>query len=225
LARMPQEQLDQLLRGYGYAPRFVAVEDPRETRQAHADFARALEACLAEIEALQRAAREDAALRPGAGEAGHAPRWPMIVLRSPKGWTCPATVDGRQVEGTWRAHQVPLADVRSDPDHLAQLEQWLLSYRPGELFDDAGRLRPRIAALAPAGDLRMSATPHASGGRLLRDLRLPAYAEHAVAVATPGREPVSPMLNLGNWLREVVRLNPENFRVFGPDETASNRLM
>jgi xylulose-5-phosphate/fructose-6-phosphate phosphoketolase len=236
LARMPEEQLEALLRGYGYLPHFVRVEDPRETWQAHEDFARALEACLAEIDAVQGAAREAAAGRSdgdgsaagsadGSDAAGHAPRWPMIVFRSPKGWTGPGTVDGKPVEGTWRSHQVPLDGIQSDPAHLAQLEDWLLSYRPGELFDDGGSFRPGIAALAPAGDLRMSATPYANGGRLLRDLKLPAYADHAVAVAEPGQELVSPMLNLGKWLREVVRLNPENFRVFGPDETASNRLM
>lgn len=227
LARMPEEQLAELLRGYGYLPHFVTVQDPRETLQAHADFARALERCLAEIAALQGAAREDAD-RPGQGsrDAGaSAVRWPMIVFRSPKGWTGPGTVDGEPVEGTWRAHQVPLDEIQSNPGHLAQLEEWLLSYRPDELFDDGGRLRPEIAALAPAGDLRMSATPHANGGRLLRALRLPAYADHAVDVAAPGQERVSPMRNLGGWLAEVVRLNPENFRIFGPDETASNRLM
>ena len=148
----------------------------------------------------------------------------MIVLRSPKGWTGPRVVDGLQVEGTWRSHQVPLSEVRTNPEHLAQLGEWLESYRPGELFDDAGRLRPDVAANAPDGALRMSATPYANGGVLLRDLKLPKYGDHAVPVAQPGVERVSAMVTLGSWLRDVISQNPETFRLFGPDETASNRL-
>jgi xylulose-5-phosphate/fructose-6-phosphate phosphoketolase len=148
----------------------------------------------------------------------------MIVLRSPKGWTGPRTVDGKQVEGTWRSHQVPLDEVRTNPEHLAQLQEWLESYRPQELFDDRGRLVGEVARNAPEGELRMSATPHANGGILLRDLKLPAYDRHAVAVSEPGQDRVSPMMTLGSWLRDVIELNAETFRLFGPDETASNRL-
>ncbi|HCN22984.1 MAG TPA: phosphoketolase, partial [Arthrobacter bacterium] len=155
---------------------------------------------------------------------GAAPRWPMIVLRSPKGWTGPRTVDGLQVEGTWRSHQVPLAEVRTNAEHLKQLEDWLKSYRPEELFDGDGRLRPDVAAHAPVGNLRMSATPHANGGLLRTPLKLPAYAAHAVVVAEPGTERISPMITLGSWMRDIISLNMDNFRLFGPDETASNRL-
>ena len=226
LARMPEAQLEQLLRGYGHEPHFVTVDDPADTAAAHRDFAAVLDRCLAEIRAIQ-AARRDATTAGDPRSAGDMPAaaWPMIVLRSPKGWTGPKTVDGLQVEGTWRSHQVPLAEVRTNPEHLAQLGRWLDSYRPEELFDDDdGRLRPDVAANAPAGELRMSATPHANGGVLLRDLLLPGYADHAVEVAQPGRERVSAMITLGGWLRDVIALNPETFRLFGPDETASNRL-
>ena len=220
LARMPEAQLEQLLRGYGHKPHFVTVADPEDTAAAHRDFAAVLDSCLAEIRAIQ------AERRAGGWNGDDAPAaaWPMIVLRSPKGWTGPKTVDGLQVEGTWRSHQVPLAEVRTNPEHLAQLGQWLESYRPEELFDGEGRLRPDVAANAPGGELRMSATPHANGGILLRDLKLPGYADHAVEVAQPGRERVSAMITLGSWLRDVIALNPETFRLFGPDETASNRL-
>lgn len=233
LSRMPEQQLRSLLEGYGYAPHFVTVKDPAAFEQAHREFAQVLDECMEEIARTQSehrapvvegARNERVETERADTPADHAPRWPMIVLRSPKGWTGPDVVDGKPVEGTWRAHQVPLSEVHSNPDHLKQLEEWLRSYKPEELFDDGGRLLPEIAAQAPAGDLRMSATPYANGGRLLRDLKLPAYRDHAVAVDSPGLERVSPMMNLGSWLREVVRLNPENFRVFGPDETASNRL-
>ncbi|CEA07160.1 Xylulose-5-phosphate phosphoketolase [Arthrobacter saudimassiliensis] len=233
LSRMPEEQLTKLLEGYGYRPYFVTVEDPDAVEQAHEDFAAALAACVGEIHAIQARYRSgqtppDAETPlPDAGDApagAGAPVWPMIVLRSPKGWTGPRKVDGQQVEGTWRAHQVPLSEIHDNPEHLAQLEEWMRSYRPQELFDDAGRLREEIAVLAPAGELRMSATPYANGGRLLQDLRLPAYADHAVAVGSPGADRVSPMINLGGYLREIIRLNPSTFRIFGPDETASNRL-
>ncbi|WP_262107149.1 phosphoketolase [Arthrobacter sp. Marseille-P9274] len=221
LARMPEEQLAALMGGYGYEPHFVTVADPRDTARAHEEFAHALETCLAGIRRIQAEARAAGGGRP-AGES--APVWPMIVLRSPKGWTGPETVDGKPVEGTWRAHQVPLSEVRTNRAHLEQLEQWLQSYRPEELFDGAGGLRAEIAALAPAGNSRMSATPYANGGRLLHDLVLPEYGDFAVVVKEPGTERVSPMANLGGWLREIIRLNPHNFRLFGPDETASNRL-
>lgn len=221
LARMPQDQLEQLLRGYGHEPYFVTVQDPDNTEQAHRDFAAVLDRCLADIRAIQDAHRQ----HPDAeeeGEGGH--RWPMIVLRSPKGWTGPRTVDGLQVEGTWRAHQVPLSEVRTNGEHLKQLEEWLESYRPNELFDAEGRLRPDVAKGAPPGDFRMSATPHANGGLLRRALKLPAYQDHAVEVPSPGTDRVSPMITLGSWMRDVIAQNMENFRLFGPDETASNRL-
>lgn len=227
LARMPEAQLEQLLRGYGHVPHFVTVTDPEATAEAHRDFAAALEECLAEIRVIQdrhRAgsdgARADASGPPPGGTAG----WPMIVLRSPKGWTGPRTVDGLPVEGTWRSHQVPLSELRTHPEHLAQLETWLKSYRPDELFDDGGRLRPEVAANAPSGQLRMSATAHANGGVLLRPLALPGYADHAIKVPRPGVELISPMATLGTWLGEVIAGNPNNFLLFGPDETASNRL-
>ncbi|KNH22563.1 phosphoketolase [Arthrobacter sp. ZBG10] len=225
LARMPEQQLDQLLRGYGHEPYFVTVADPDATEQAHQDFAQALDACMADIRAIQDRRRNPAGPA-GADGAGQdpAPRWPMIVLRSPKGWTGPRVVDGLQVEGTWRSHQVPLSEVRTNAGHLKMLEQWLQSYRPEELFDADGRLRADVAEAAPAGDFRMSATPHANGGLLRRDLLLPAYRDHAVEVARPGTERVSPMITLGSWMRDVIALNMENFRLFGPDETASNRL-
>ncbi|HET6270482.1 MAG TPA: phosphoketolase family protein, partial [Arthrobacter sp.] len=222
LARMPEHQLEQLLRGYGHEPHFVTVTDPADTAAAHRAFAAALDECLTEIRAIQaeRRARPPA----GPGSAVAAPRWPMLVLRSPKGWTGPKVVDGLPVEGTWRSHQVPLSEVRTNPEHLAQLEQWLESYRPEELFDERGRLLPEIAEAAPAGEMRMSATPHANGGLLLRTLKLAEYAQHAVDVPEPGVERISPMVTLGSWLRDVIALNPSNFRLFGPDETASNRL-
>ena len=227
LARMPEAQLEQLLRGYGHEPYFVTVDDPDSIEKAHRDFADALDRCMADVRAIQDAHRG----RPGNGPAGShragedgATRWPMLVLRSPKGWTGPHTVDGKQVEGTWRSHQVPLDGVRSNGGHLKQLEEWLQSYRPEELFDGDGRLRPEIAACAPAGDFRMSATPHANGGLLRRPLKLPAYQDHAVEVSRPGAERISPMITLGSWMRDVISLNMETFRLFGPDETASNRL-
>lgn len=218
LSRMPEAQLEHLMRGYGYDPHFVTVEDPTATARAHRDFAATLEACLDGIKAIQQAART------GQEERADFTAWPMIVLRSPKGWTGPASVDGKPVEGTWRAHQVPLSGVHDDDDHLRQLEEWMRSYRPDELFADDGTPVDDVVGQAPVGDLRMSATPYANGGRLLRDLRLPAYADHAVVVERPGQEKASPMATVGGYLREVIRLNPENFRLFGPDETASNRL-
>ncbi|PNI08176.1 phosphoketolase [Arthrobacter sp. AFG7.2] len=221
LARMPEEQLEQLLRGFGHEPYFVTVKDPDNTEQAHRDFAGVLDRCLADIRAIQDSRRAPQA---GTDELDGAPRWPMIVLRSPKGWTGPRVVDGLQVEGTWRSHQVPLSEVRTNGEHLKQLEEWLQSYRPEELFDGDGRLRPDVADAAPTGDFRMSATPHANGGLLRKALKLPAYRDHAVEVARPGTERVSPMITLGSWMRDVISLNMETFRLFGPDETASNRL-
>ncbi|MBD1537955.1 phosphoketolase family protein [Arthrobacter sp. S13_S34] len=221
LARMPEGQLEQLLRGYGHEPYFVTVKDPDNTEQAHRDFAEALDRSLAGIRAIQESRRAPEA---GTDELDGAPRWPMIVLRSPKGWTGPRVVDGLQVEGTWRSHQVPLSEVRTNGEHLKQLEEWLQSYGPAELFDGDGRLRPDVAVAAPTGSLRMSATPHANGGLLRKALKLPAYRDHAVEVPEPGTDRVSPMITLGSWMRDVISLNMETFRLFGPDETASNRL-
>ena len=213
LARIPEEELMALLEGYGHTPHVVSGDDPQLVHQA---LAATLDTCLDEIAAIQRAAR--------AGEVGERPRWPMIVLRTPKGWTGPAVVDGLQVEGTWRAHQVPLANVRHDPEHLALLETWMRSYRPEELFDEHAALRPEIAALAPSGDRRMSANPHANGGELLKDLLLPDFRDYAVEVPAPGATRAEATRVLGGFLRDVISRNPDSFRLFGPDETASNRL-
>ncbi|WP_077489970.1 phosphoketolase family protein [Sinomonas mesophila] len=218
LARRPESQVRAYFEGLGWAPRFVTVADPEDHPAAHRAFAAALDDCLDEIGAIQRRARA-AAERP-AGEAVEL--WPMIVLRSPKGWTGPAEVDGSPVEGTWRAHQVPLGGIHEHPDHLALLEEWLRSYRPEELFTDDGARSPELGRLAPRGDRRMSASPHANGGRLLADLRLPDATAHMLPVEAPGV--VRESANLGGWLGEVIRANPETFRLFGPDETASNRL-
>ncbi|NUT54151.1 MAG: phosphoketolase family protein, partial [Saccharothrix sp.] len=214
LARIPHEELDSLLRGYGYAPHYVEGDDPAVL---HRRMATVLDEVFDEIHRIQHAAR--------AGDTER-PRWPMIVLRTPKGWTGPSEVDGVPVEGTWRAHQVPLAGVRDNPEHLALLERWLRSYRPEELFDADGRPRPELLALAPHGDLRMGATPHANGGLLLRDLRMPGTAPYSVEVTKHGTTTSEPTRALGRMLRDVMTLNAaeRDFRLFGPDETASNRL-
>ena len=215
LARITREELDQLLRGYGWTPYFVEGHDPAPMHEA---MAATLDAAVRQIKDIQRDARvHGARVRP---------RWPMIVLQSPKGWTGPKTVDGLQVEGTFRAHQVPLSDPVKHPEHLALLEEWLRSYRPEELFDDAGRLNPDLAELAPKGDRRMGANPHANGGLLLRDLHLPDFQDYAVDVPAPGTPGIGDAHVLGPFLRDVTRLNAEqrNFRVFGPDETLSNGL-
>ena len=213
LARISHDELESLFRGTGWTPYFVEGDDPEKM---HAAMAETLERCVREIHAIQREARRS-------GRAVRA-RWPMVVLRSPKGWTGPAEVDGKRVEGTWRSHQVPLAEVRENPRHLAQLEAWLRSYRPEELFDESGRLVPELRALAPSGARRMSANPHANGGQHVRPLRLPEFRDYAVDVEHPGRRRVGNTRPLGNLLRDVLTLNPTNFRVFGPDETSSNRL-
>jgi xylulose-5-phosphate/fructose-6-phosphate phosphoketolase len=217
LARIPEPELDQLLRGYGWSPTFVTGSEPASVHRA---LAAALDGCLDEIAGIQRAART------GAGTGGTRPAWPMVVLRTPKGWTGPKEVDGKQTEGSWRSHQVPLDGTRTNAEHLRQLEEWLRSYRPEELFDDGGRLRPELAALAPEGARRMGSSPHANGGLLLRDLRLPDFREYAVDVAHPGAATAEATRVLGQFLRDVMAANAEsaNFRVFGPDETASNRL-
>ena len=213
LARLPQEELESLLIGYGYRPITVAGDDPANV---HQQMAVALDEAFDQIAAIQRAARIDGVTQ--------RPAWPMIVLRTPKGWTGPHDVDGKQVEGTWRSHQVPLSETRTNAKHLAQLEEWLRSYRPEELFDDAGALRPELRALAPAGTRRMSANPHANGGLLLRDLDLPDFREYAVAVDKPAAETAEATKVLGTFLRDVITRNPDRFRLMGPDETASNRL-
>jgi xylulose-5-phosphate/fructose-6-phosphate phosphoketolase len=214
LARIPEEELVSLLRGYGWEPAIVAGDDPAEVHQA---FAAALDASLDRIAEIHAAARGPAGL-------AERPAWPMIVLRTPKGWTGPKEVDGVPVEGTWRSHQVPVAGAREDPAHRRVLEDWLRSYRPEELFDEAGRLRPEIAALAPTGERRMSANPHANGGLLLQDLKLPDFRDYAVDVPRPAAQWSEPTRALGRFLRDVIAANGSTFRLFGPDETASNRL-
>jgi xylulose-5-phosphate/fructose-6-phosphate phosphoketolase len=213
LARIPHDELDMLLRGYGWAPRYVEGSEPSQMHQA---MAAALEASVLEIRRIQEVARS--------GRRAERAHWPMIVLRSPKGWTGPKEVDGHRVEGTWRAHQVPLASVRENPVHLKQLEEWLRSYRPQELFDATGRLAPALAALAPKGARRMSANPHANGGLLRKALRMPDFRDYAAKVEDPGQTLVENTRPLGQLLRDILRENPDNFRVFGPDETTSNRL-
>jgi xylulose-5-phosphate/fructose-6-phosphate phosphoketolase len=213
LARIPERELVSLLEGYGYRPLLVSGDEPAAVHQA---FAAVLDQALDEIVAIQRAARADG--------VGGRPLWPMIVLRTPKGWTGPKEVDGLPVEGTWRSHQVPIPDPRGNPEHLLQLERWLRSYRPEELFDEQGRLVPGLAALPPEGDRRMSANPHANGGLLLRDLALPDFSDYAVEVERPGTSSSEATRILGAFLRDVIARNPDRFRLFGPDETASNRL-
>ncbi len=213
LARIPEEQLLSLLEGHGWEPVVVSGDDPA---LVHPAFAEALDRCLDAIAEIRTAARSR-------GARGR-PRWPMIVLRTPKGWTGPAEVDGLPVEGTWRSHQVPIAEARENPEHLRLLERWLRSYRPEELFDESGAPAARLGELAPRGERRLSASPHANGGVLLRDLVLPDFRDYAVAVERPGVELAEATRVLGAWLRDVVARNPDRFRVLGPDETASNRL-
>ena len=218
LARIPESELLDLMRGYGYAPYVVEGGfDGEDPMAVHRRMAATLDEILDRIADIQRAARS------GDGAVDR-PLWPMLVLRTPKGWTGPREVDGVKVEGTYRSHQVPLAELASRPDHLQQLEEWLRSYRPEELFDDGGALRPELVAFAPAGPRRMSDNPHANGGALLRDLRLPDFRDYAVDVPEPGRASAEATKVLGTWLRDVIRLNPTTFRLMGPDETASNRL-
>ena len=232
LARIPHDELRALLEGYGYAPHFVEGSDPEAM---HELMAATLDAVVEEIAAIQRAARGEGGHEGPGGEATpeggrgqtpgrKRPRWPMIVLRTPKGWTGPKEVDGKPAEGSHRSHQVPLSGLAERPDHLRALEDWLRSYRPEELFDDTGALRPEIAALAPEGERRMGSNPHANGGLLLRDLELPDFRRYAVDVPAPARTSSEATRVLGAWLRDVIAGNPESFRIVGPDETASNRL-
>jgi xylulose-5-phosphate/fructose-6-phosphate phosphoketolase len=219
LARIPEHELLSFFEGHGYVPILMSGGFDGESPAAvHERFAAALDDALDRIGSIQQEAR-------GEGERnGAAVRWPMIILRTPKGWTGPAVVDEKPVENTWRSHQVPLADVRGNKEHLRQLEEWMRSYRPEELFDDNGRLVEQVAALTPSGSKRMSASPHANGGEHARELVLPDFRDYAVAVDEPGRESAEATRVLGAFLRDIVARNPNTFRLFGPDETESNRL-
>ncbi len=214
-ARLERDELEQFMRGCGWTPYFVEGDEPR---QMHQRMAASLDRAIEDIRRIQRSARSS-------GDAAR-PRWPMIVFKSPKGWTGPKMVDGRQIEGTFRSHQVPLLVDAAHPEHLSQLESWMRSYKPEELFDQHGRLRPELAELAPKRERRMGANPHANGGMLLRDLRMPDFREYAADVPAPGAGGIGDTHVLGRFLRDVIKLNLEqrNFRVFGPDETLSNGL-
>jgi xylulose-5-phosphate/fructose-6-phosphate phosphoketolase len=215
LARIERDELEQLMRGYGWEPYFVEGDEPMKM---HALMAETMDRVIRDVQQIQHAARTKGAT--------NRPRWPMIVLNSPKGWTGPKVVDGKPVEGTFRAHQVPLSEPSKNPKHLKQLEQWLKSYRPQDLFDKDGRLKRELAELAPVGNRRMGANPHANGGLLLRDLHMPDFREYAVKITSPGAVDAEDTRVLGAFLRDVIKLNQDarNFRLFGPDETLSNRL-
>jgi xylulose-5-phosphate/fructose-6-phosphate phosphoketolase len=225
LARISYEELEDLLKGYGYEPYFVEGTDPE---LMHQEMAATLDSVIGRIRAIQKTAR---AMAPETGNsategAGTYPRWPMVVLRSPKGWTGPEEVDGKKTEDYWRSHQVPLAGIGSNPEHLRMLENWMKSYKPEELFDGKGDLLPELANLAPEGERRMGANPHANGGRLLKDLEMPDFRDYAVAVSAPGISVGEATREMGKLLRDVMKLNRDsrNFRVMAPDETSSNRL-
>jgi xylulose-5-phosphate/fructose-6-phosphate phosphoketolase len=213
LARISHEELEQLFRGYGYTPHFVEGDDPESM---HELMATTLDTIVAEIRGIKAKAQQ------GAGERA---RWPMIVLRTPKGWTCPKEIDGKRTEGYWRAHQVPMGEMHEKPEHVRILEQWMKSYRPAELFDEGGRLRRELADLPPKRTRRMSANPHTNGGTVLRDLRLPDFRDYAVKVPRPGATTAEATRVMGQFLRDVMKLNSEqrNFRLFSPDENNSNR--
>ena len=215
LARIPLEELEQLFLGYGWTPHFVEGHEPELMHEA---MAATLDSVVEEIKKIQAEAREHGKME--------RPRWPMIVLNSPKGWTGPKVIDGKQIEGTFRSHQVPISDPAANPEHLKMLEEWLRSYKPEELFDENGRLKAELAELAPKGDRRMGANPHANGGILMHDLRMPDFRDYAVDVPTPGVTGIGDTRVLGPFLRDVAKLNLEqrNFRIFGPDETISNGL-
>jgi xylulose-5-phosphate/fructose-6-phosphate phosphoketolase len=215
LARIPREELESLFVGYGYAPHYLEGDDPGSM---HRQMAGKLDELLAEIRRIQQRARD--------GGQTERPRWPLLILRTPKGWTGPKMVDGKQVEGTWRSHQVPLTEPRENPEHLKLLDDWMRSYGPDQLFDRDGGLKPELAALAPKGQRRMGMNPHANGGMVLEPLRLPPFRDYAVPVERPGQPVTEATRVLGRYLRDVMKLNLEqsNFRLFGPDETASNRL-
>jgi xylulose-5-phosphate/fructose-6-phosphate phosphoketolase len=211
-ARIPESELIELFEGYGYKPHIVAGDEPMAVHQR---LAATMDTVLDEVNRIKLAARDGVTERP---------RWPMIILRTPKGWTGPKTVDGLPSEGTYRSHQVPIGDVRGNPKHVSLLETWLRSYRPEELFDETGALRPELAALAPRGDRRMSANPHANGGVLRKDLTMPDFRDYAVEVSAPGTKVSEATRVLGEFVRDIIRANPRTFRLFGPDETSSNRL-
>jgi xylulose-5-phosphate/fructose-6-phosphate phosphoketolase len=213
LARIPEDELRDLMIGYGYKPYFVEGDEPASV---HQQLAGTLDTVLDEIRDIQTAWRS--------GKKKGRPAWPMIVLKTPKGWTGPKVVDGEQVEGTWRAHQVPMGEVRTNAGHRTLLENWMRSYKPEELFDEKGALRPELAALAPKGERRMGANPHANGGLLMRELLMPDFREYAVEVPKPGGSTAEATRVAGAFIRDVMARNPDNFRMFGPDETASNRL-
>jgi xylulose-5-phosphate/fructose-6-phosphate phosphoketolase len=213
LARLSNEELTHLLVGYGHKPYFVEGDQPESMHQL---MAATLDVVLAEIQSIQKEARENGSLE--------RPQWPMIVLRSPKGWTGPKVVDNKPAEGSFRSHQVPLSELATKPEHLRQLEEWLRSYMPDELFDDKGKLRTELAELAPKGARRMGANPHANGGLLLKDLKLPDYRAYAVEVPSPGTNEAQATRIMGRFLRDIIKLNPDRFRLMGPDETTSNRL-
>jgi xylulose-5-phosphate/fructose-6-phosphate phosphoketolase len=216
LARITREELTQLLRGCGWTPYFVEGHDPMPMHQA---MAATLDETIAKIRQIQAEARKSP-------DAAERPRWPMIVLISPKGWTGPKMIDGKRIEGSFRSHQVPLTDPAQNPQHLRQLEEWMRSYRPAELFDEAGTLRPELQELAPTGERRMGANPNANGGILLRDLRMPNFEDYAIEIPKPGVLGIGDTRVLGKFLRDVAKANaaPRNFRIFGPDETVSNGL-
>jgi len=216
LARISHEELDQLFRGYGYTPIFV---EGREPTKMHQLMAAALDQAIAEIRRVQTNARAS-----GNGSVER-PRWPMIILRSPKGWTCPKEIDGKRAEDSWRSHQVPMGEMHEKPEHIKILEQWMKSYKPEELFDANGRFKPELAELAPKGERRMSANPHGNGGLLLRDLKMPDFRKYAVEVKKPGATDAEATRAMGKFLRDVMKLNLEskNFRLFSPDENNSNR--
>jgi xylulose-5-phosphate/fructose-6-phosphate phosphoketolase len=213
LGRLPNNELAELFRGYGYEPYFVEGDEPD---LMHQRMAGTFDRVIGKIQAVQNDARVHG--------VSQRPSWPMIILRSPKGWTGPKVVDGKQVEGTYRAHQVPIAEVKSSPQHIKLLEQWMKSYRPEELFDEQGKLIPGLAELAPEGERRMGANPHSNGGLLLKDLVMPDFTSYAVDVAKPGITTAEATRVMGKFLRDVMKINGRNFRVVGPDETASNRL-
>jgi xylulose-5-phosphate/fructose-6-phosphate phosphoketolase len=217
LARIPHDELASLMQGYGWEPYFVEGDVPEEM---HQKMAHTLEHCVLEIKAIQDAARKAAA----AGEDVARQKWPMVVLRSPKGWTGPKVVDGHKVEGSWRAHQIPILEPKTKPEQLKQVEEWLRSYKPEELFDEAGALIPELRAMAPEGDRRITANPHANGGKLMKPLIMPDFRDYAISVGKPGQVEVSSTDVLAHLLRDVMRNNMTSFRVFGPDETASNKL-
>lgn len=216
LARISAEELDSLFRGYGWIPYVVEGDDPAVMHQLMASVT---EQCIQEIRAIQHRARSA-----GAEVAPVRPRWPMIILRSPKGWTCPKELDGHKLEGSWRAHQMPILDPATNPAHLKLLEKWMRSYRPEELFDEQGMLIPELKELSPCGSRRISGNPHANGGVLRKPLALPDFREYAVKIKQPGQLEVSSTDTLAHFLRDVMRKNMNSFRVFGPDETASNKL-